>query len=172
MTSGDQALATSSASTSTSGLTPARLYRALALAETVTWTLLIIAMVLKYAAGQQWVMFPAGITHGLVFVSYAATALLVGLNQRWHPGQVVVAIATAIIPFATIPCDRSLERRGMLTGPWRTQASDDPRDQHVVDRLLRWGLRNPVLLAVIIIAAVAVVVTVLLQLGPPTQWGR
>ena len=94
-------------STSTSGLTPARLYRALALAETVTWTLLIIAMVLKYAAGQQWVMFPAGITHGLVFVSYAATALLVGLNQRWHPGQVVVAIATAITAMSAVDTNAS-----------------------------------------------------------------
>lgn len=153
-------------------LPPTRLYRIVSIAEAVTWTLLIAAMIAKYVFDVDALMFPAGLAHGFAFVSYGATALLVGLNQRWRPGQVMGAVALAIVPFATIPFDRSLERRGMLEGGWRTEASDDPRDDTALDRLLRWSLRNPLLLAGIILVAVVAVVLVLLQLGPPTEWGR
>lgn len=153
-------------------LSPERLYRIVSIAEAITWTLLIIAMVAKYVFDVDALMFPAGLAHGFAFVSYGATALLVGLNQRWRPAQVAGAVALAIVPFATIPFDRSLERRGMLEGGWRTEATDDPRDDSTLDRLLRWSLRNPVLLGVIIVVAVVAVVLVLLQLGPPTEWGK
>lgn len=152
-------------------MTPKRLYTFVALAEAVTWTLLIIGMVAKYAFDFDALMFGFGLAHGTVFVAYAATALLVGLNQRWRARQVIGAVAAAVVPYATIPLDRALERRGMLEGDWRTVAGDDPRDSSAVDRALRWGLRNPLLLAVLILAGTALVVTVLLQLGPPSEWG-
>lgn len=153
-------------------LSPKRLYRIVSIAEACTWTLLIIGMVAKYAFDFDALIFPFGLTHGVVFVAYAATALIVGLNQRWRANQVAGAVALAIVPYATIPFDRSLERREMLEGEWRTESSDDPRDQGAIDRLLRWGLRNPLLLAAIVVIAVAAIVSVLLMLGPPTEWGR
>lgn len=153
-------------------LSPKRLYGIVSIAEAITWTLLISAMIAKYVFDVDALMFPAGLAHGFAFVSYAAAALLVGLNQRWRPGQVAGAVALAIVPFATIPFDRSLERRGMLEGAWRTEATDDPRDAGAIDRLLRWSLRNPLLLAAIIVIVVVAVVLVLLQLGPPTEWGN
>ena len=153
------------------GLVPKRLYRIVSIAEAVTWTLLILGMVAKYGFDADQLIFGFGLAHGTAFVAYAATALLVGLNQRWRTAQVVAAIAAAVVPYATIPLDRAIERRGMLEGDWRSQATDDPRDDSVIDRALRWSLRNPVPLAAAIILAVAVIVTVLLQLGPPSEWG-
>lgn len=156
----------------TGSLTPRRLYRILAVAETVTWTMLILGMIGKYVLELgDWPVRVGGTTHGIVFVSYAFTAGLVGVNQRWTPVQVIGAVATAVVPYATIPFDHSLERRGMLEGPWRRQKTDDPRDTSWVNRLLRLVLAHPVLLAVGMVVAVAVVVSVLLALGPPTEWG-
>lgn len=151
---------------------PKRLYRLVSIAEAVTWTLLIIGMIAKYAIGFEALVFPFGLAHGVAFLSYGATALLVGVNQRWRVKQVCAALLTTLIPYATVPFDRWLERRGMLDGAWRLEASDDPRDRSVIDRLVRWGLRNPLLLLLVVAVAVAVIVTVLLQLGPPTEWGR
>lgn len=161
----------STPSTAASPLTPRRLYGILAVAETVTWTLLIIGMVLKYIVQLgDWPVRVGGLTHGIVFVSYAFTAGLVGVNQSWRARQIVAAVATAVVPYATIPFDRWLEHRGMLVGDWRREATDDPRDQTRLSAVLRLFLRHPIVLSIGLIVAVFVVVSVLLWLGPPTQW--
>lgn len=153
-------------------MTPRLLYRILSIAEAVTWTLLISALIARYGFGLDQFVFPAGLTHGFIFVSYAATALIVGLNQRWPIRRIAFAVLTAIVPFATVPFDRWLDRHNHVDGPWRREATDDPRDATLIDRLLRWFLRHPWLLLMGAAAAITVVVAVLLTLGPPTQWGR
>ena len=159
--------------TSTSDLTPRRLYRILAVAETVTWTLLILGMIGKYILELgDWPVRVGGMTHGIVFVGYAFTAGLVGVNQRWRPLQIVAAVATAVVPYATIPFDRSLEKRGMLTGDWRREKTEDPRDATVTSALLRFFLARPILLSAVMVVAVFAVVSGLLYLGPPTEWGN
>ena len=152
-------------------ITPRRFYRVVAIAEAVTWTLLITGMLLKYVvqAGSLGVLI-GGSLHGLVFVTYAGTAILVGVNQRWSMKLIIGAVVTAIVPYATIPFDRWLERRGLLGGDWRTTATDDPRDNSWVNRLLRWMLNHPVTLVTIFVIAVLAIVTVLLVLGPPGGW--
>ncbi|WP_228760159.1 DUF3817 domain-containing protein [Pseudactinotalea sp. HY158] len=152
-------------------LSPRRLYRILAVAETITWTLLIAGMILKYLLHVgDWPVRVFGLTHGVVFVAYALTALLVGVNQFWPLRQIVAAVATAIVPYATIPFDRSLERRGLLTGGWRVTATDDPRDHTRTSAALRFFLRHPFTLGLAMVVAVVAIVGILLTLGPPTQW--
>ncbi len=147
---------------------PAQLYRGVALAEAVTWTILITVMVLKYGFGiEGWYTFGGGLVHGFVFIAYAATGIIVGLNQRWPLGLIAFGIVTAIVPYATVPFDRWLERRARLEGGWRTAASDDPRDQRWIDRMLRWFLARPALLLGVAVTAVTLVVAVLLVIGPP-----
>lgn len=153
-------------------MTPRLLYRILSIAEAITWTLLIAALIARYGFGLDQFVFPAGFTHGFVFLSYGAAAVIVGLNQRWPLRRIAFAVLTAIIPFATIPFDRWLERRNHLDGPWRREATDDPRDAGVIDRMLRWFLRYPWLLIGGAVVAIVTVFTVLLTLGPPTEWGR
>ena len=130
-------------------------------------------MILKYVVEVgDWPVRVFGLTHGIVFVSYAVTAGLVGVNQSWKTRQLAAAVATAVVPFATIPFDRWLERRGMLDGEWRREATDDPRDQTRLSAVLRLFLRHPVVLSIGLVVAVFAVVSVLLWLGPPTQWFR
>lgn len=156
--------------TQKTNLTPKRLYGIFATAEMFTWALLIIGMVAKYIFDFDALVFPFGLTHGTVFVAYAVTAGVVGLNQRWKFGLVVGAVALAIVPFATLPFDRWLAKRGKLEGEWRLEATDDPRDNTIIDRMLRFALRHPIATLLVLAVVVAAVVTVLLQLGPPTEW--
>lgn len=154
----------------TDRISPAAFYRFVAIAEAVTWTLLIAGMVLKYGFDLPIAVLIGGSIHGLVFITYALAAGLIGVNQRWSTKLVVAAVATAIVPYATIPFDRYLERRDLLAGPWQRTAGDDPRDQSAVNRLLRFFLARPVTLAATFVIAVAVIMTTMLIIGPPGGW--
>lgn len=156
-----------------SGLTPRLFYRTVAIAEAITWTFLITGMIMKYAFDMGTLpVLIGGSIHGFVFITYALTAVLVGVNQRWVIGQIAFAVFTAIIPFATIPFDIWLDRRGKLDGIWRRMATDDPRDHTWVSRLLRWFLNHPVLLGSLFVVGIVVIMTTMLIIGPPGGWNR
>ena len=87
-------------------MSPKRLYRVFAVAETITWTLLIAGMILKYGFGVDMRGHVGGGIHGFVFLAYAVVAVLVGVNQRWNFGRIAFAVLTAIVPYATIPFER------------------------------------------------------------------
>lgn len=159
-----------SATSTTSSVGPKRVYRFLAIAEAITWTLLIVAMIAKYGFQLDALVPIAGPIHGFVFLAYGAMQLVVGRNQRWPVRTVLLGILTAVIPYASVPWERRLERRGALEGRWRTEATDDPRDATAVDRAFRWGVSHPILLVVVALALVAVAFAGLLNAGPPSEW--
>lgn len=146
---------------------PSRLFRVLAIAEAITWTLLISAMIARALGAPGIVVTIGGGIHGFVFLAYGATAILVALNNRWHLGTAAVAIVSAVIPYATIPAEIWLHRTGRLEGEWRLEQSDDPRDARWYDRLMRWFLRRPWILGGLIAIAVVGLYVVLLIAGPP-----
>lgn len=149
-------------------MSPRSLYRSFATAEAITWTLLIAAMILKYGfnAGKLPVTI-AGSIHGVIFVGYILCAILVGTNQRWSPAKILTAMATSVIPYVTIPFDRHLEKTGRLDGDWRKEATSDPRDQSFHNKVLRALINRPMLLIPGFIVLVAIIVAVLLFVGPP-----
>ncbi|WP_173921427.1 DUF3817 domain-containing protein [Agromyces sp. Marseille-P2726] len=148
-------------------MSPKRLFRILAFAEAVTWTILITALVLRYAAGLDAAVLVGGSIHGFVFLAYAFQAVLVGVNQRWSIGLMAFAVLTAVVPYATIPFELWLIRRGRLEGGWRHEAGDHPADGTWVNRMLRWFLARPVLLTVVAAVGIAAVFAALLVIGPP-----
>lgn len=159
--------------TRSNGVTPRSFYRAIAVAESITWTLLIIGMLLKYVAGLGSLpVLIGGSIHGFVFITYALSAVLIGVNQRWSIPRIVFAVVTAIVPYATIPFDIWLDRRGQLEGDWHRDATDDPRDQTWVRRLLRWFIAHPAVLIAVFVAGVIVIMTALLLVGPPGGWSN
>ena len=146
---------------------PLTLFRTLAIAEAVSWTILIAALIIRAVAGLDIAVSIGGAIHGFVFLSYGATAILVALNQRWRVWPTVVAVVSAVIPYATIPTEIWLNRSGRLTGAWRLEETDDPRDRTVLDRMLRFFLRRPWVLALLLGAAIVVLYVALLLVGPP-----
>jgi integral membrane protein len=149
-------------------VSPRLLYRALAFAEAVTWTLLIVGLLMKYVwdAGDLGVRV-GGTIHGFVFLAYAMTAVLVGVNQRWRIPLIGLGVVTAIVPYATIPFDLWADRTGRLNGPWRRTPTDDPRDRSWVNVTLRWLLNRPVTLGVLFVIALGGIFSTLLVIGPP-----
>lgn len=150
---------------------PKQLFLLFAKGEAVTWTLLISALIIR-ATGDPipHVVTIAGSIHGAVFLGYAVTALLVGINQRWSFGRLATAVGLAIVPFATIPFERKLIRTSALEGTWRTAKSEDPRDDFFIDAIFRWFIARPIVLLALLLVAVPAVFAFLLFLGPPTQW--
>ncbi|WP_407643572.1 DUF3817 domain-containing protein [Agromyces kandeliae] len=149
------------------GLTPKRLFRMLAIAEAITWTVLITALIMRATLGLDWAVLVGGSIHGFVFLAYAFTAALVGVNQRWPFGLIVLGVAFAIVPYATIPFEVWLLRRDKLDGPWRREATDHPADGNVINRMLHWFLARPLLLTVAAVLGIAALFVVLLLIGPP-----
>lgn len=146
---------------------PLNLFRVLAVAEAISWTLLIAGLIVRATTDLAIAVTVGGGIHGFVFLSYGATAVLVAKNQRWGAWPATVAIASAIIPYATIPTELWLHRSGRLEGAWRLETTEDPRDAAWHDRLMRALLRRPWILAVLIAGAVVLIFVVLLILGPP-----
>lgn len=146
---------------------PLTLFRTLAIAEAISWTLLIAGLILRATADLSIAVTIGGGIHGFVFLAYGATAVLVAMNQRWGAWPTIVAIASAVIPYATIPTELWLHRSGRLEGQWRLDATDDPRDATWYDRLMRWFLRRPWVLGLLIAAAVVLLYVLLLTVGPP-----
>lgn len=147
--------------------TPAKLFRVLAIAEAITWTLLISALIARATGLPPVLVTIAGAIHGFVFLSYGATAVLLAFHQRWGAGVAILAIASAIVPYATIPTEIWLHRSGRLVGDWRLTQTDDPRDAAWYDRTMRWFLHRPWVLALLILVAVIALFSVLLLIGPP-----
>jgi integral membrane protein len=149
------------------GMTPRSLFRVLAVAELVTWTMLLVGMVLKYGAGLgDLPVRIGGSVHGFVFLAYLVVATAVAVNQRWSFGATLLGWASAIVPYTTLPFEVGVARRGMLDGPWRRSASEGRRPGPL-DRLLFRVVAHPFVAALVGVVLVALVFVVLLTIGPP-----
>ena len=149
-------------------MSPKSLFTLFARAEMVTWALLISALVVRATVPDLAIAVTiSGGIHGFVFLGYGITAALVGVNQRWGLGRILAGISLAIVPFATYPFERVVERRALLEGDWRREASDHAGDHGWFDRLFRWFIKRPILLLVTLVATAVIMFTVLLVIGPP-----
>jgi integral membrane protein len=145
-------------------MTPLKVFRFVAIAEAVTWALLLTGMVLKYTDVTDLGVRVFGMVHGVVFIAYCLTTVLVAVDQRWSRTRSVLTLLASVPPFFTILADRSAERAGALGGTWRlTTTAAESR----LDRLVSWLLRNPVRGALAGLVAVAALTGVALLVGPP-----
>ena len=148
-------------------MSPLQLFRRLAVAEAVTWALLLVGMFLKYVTETTEVGVSVfGMVHGVVFIAYCLTAVFVTVNQRWSLGTAVLALASAVPPFMTVWFDRRAERRGQLDGSWRL-APGGEQPSGVPERVQAWMLARPVAAAGAAVLAVGALTVVALLVGPP-----
>jgi integral membrane protein len=145
-------------------VSPSTLFRRVAVAEAVTWALLLTGMVLKYSGVTEVGVRIFGMVHGVVFIAYGLTTVLVAVDQRWTARRTLLGLVSAVPPFMTVWFDRYAERRGALAPHWRL-ATGEPR--HVLDRAVAWLLRNPLRGALAGLVAVLALTGVALLAGPP-----
>lgn len=146
-------------------VTPRRLFRTFAMAEMFTWAGLITALILRGFDITNIVPIAGGI-HGFVFLCYSTTTVFVWVNQKWRFALGISGLLLAIVPFATVPFELSVDRRGLLNGGWRLgPGGETPRG--FVEHVQAWVLRHLVLSVVLLILFVTMLFVTLLWLGPP-----
>lgn len=147
-------------------MSPRALFRTFATAEAFTWAGLIAALILRATGVTDAVVPVAGGLHGFVFLTYCVVTVFTWVNQRWRASTGILGLVLAVVPFATVPFEIVLDRRGLLTGPWRLRpGGEDPSG--FVEHAQAWVLRRPWSSVGILVLAVAIVFVVLLWLGPP-----
>lgn len=149
-------------------MSPKKLYASLATAEMVTWALLLFGMALKYTGVTPLVTRFAGGLHGFTFLCFGAVTILLWINNRWPASRGVLGLLSTVIPFCTVPFERSVDKAGLIDGPWRFR---DPSElpHGFFETVLAFIVRKPWLSTVLILVLVTALFVVLLILGPPYQ---
>ncbi|TYT23789.1 DUF3817 domain-containing protein [Luteimonas viscosa] len=98
-------------------LSPAgKAFAAVALIEAATWAGLLLGMFLKYVTATTdlgvWLF---GRLHGAAFMLYVGVSVVAGLRLRWPLWALLVALAAAVPPLATLPVEYWFRRRGLLS---------------------------------------------------------
>ncbi|OBK76847.1 DUF3817 domain-containing protein [Mycobacterium sp. 1274761.0] len=91
-------------------------FRAIALAEAVSWVGLLTGMYLKYLGTPRTEIGVKvfGMAHGLVFVAFALAGLLVGIAMRWRARTWLLAMLAAVAPLASVIFLIWADRTGQL----------------------------------------------------------
>ncbi|PKH37764.1 integral membrane protein [Nocardioides alpinus] len=145
--------------------TPRTLYRTAAVAEAITWALLLTGMFLKYVTETTELGVQVfGMVHGVVFIAYCLATVLLAVDQRWPLGRLALGLVAAVPPFATVPFERYAERSGLLGDEWRLR-SEAPRG--AIEKVTAWLLRRPAQGLLVAVVAVAGLTGVALVVGPP-----
>jgi integral membrane protein len=146
-------------------VSPRTLFRSFAVAEMFTWAGLIAALILRAFDAVNLVPIAGGI-HGFAFLCYSATTVFVWVNQRWRLPVGLTGLMLAIVPFATVPFEIVVDRKGLLNGGWRlAPGGESPRG--FVEHVQAWVLRHVVLSVVLLVLLVTALFIALLWLGPP-----
>ena len=145
--------------------TPHQLFGFFAAAEMVTWAGLIAAIISRAIGLADFVSLAGGL-HGFIFLSYATVTVFVWVNQKWKPALGIMGVLLAIVPFATVPYEIFLKKRGLLDGGWRL-APGGQAPRTLVEKVQAWVLRNPLLAIILLLAFVVALYLTLLWLGPP-----
>ncbi len=148
-------------------MSPTRLFRTVAIAEAITWTGLLVGMFLKYVTETTEVGVRVfGMAHGVVFVAYVVTTVVVWVDRRWSAGRGLLTLVAAVPPLATLPLEWWAVRKGWLSDTWRLPAG---KGTSLPDRLVAWLLTNPLRGLAVGLVAVAALTGLALVVGPPTS---
>lgn len=150
-------------------MTPRLLFRRLAAAEAVTWSLLLVGMFLKYVTETtDRAVSVFGMLHGVVFVAFGVTTLVVAIDQRWGLARTLLGLASAVPPLATLPFERYADRRGLLGDTWRLRAQGPGAITPTgLERPVAWLVRHPARGLLTGLAAVVALTGAALVAGPP-----
>ena len=86
------------------------IFRKLSLIEGISLlVLLFIAMPAKYSFGYLDMIYPVGMTHGILWSAYVIGSLVLSHKQNWSIGFWLLVLFASIIPFACFLLDKKLK---------------------------------------------------------------
>lgn len=146
-------------------MSPKRLFRVVAVAEAITWALLLSGMFLKYVTETTELgVRIGGMLHGVVFVAYCLATVVVSVDQRWPGRRTVLGLLSAVPPFLTVWFDLAGERRGWFADAWRLRA--EPA-RGAFEKATAWLVGKPLQGLAAGVVAVAALTGLALVVGPP-----
>jgi integral membrane protein len=91
-------------------------FRIIAFAEAVSWVGLLVGMYFKYLGSPRTEIGVKvfGMTHGLIFIAFIVTGLLVGLAAKWPPRTWLLGLLASVVPLASVMFLIWAERGGKL----------------------------------------------------------
>jgi integral membrane protein len=91
-------------------------FRPIAFAEAVSWVGLLVGMYFKYLGTPRTEVGVKvfGMAHGLIFIAFVVTALLVGITAKWRARTWFLALLASIVPLASVIFLIWADRTGLL----------------------------------------------------------
>ena len=81
-----------------------KLFKFTAISEGVSYLLLFANMLLikpSNLALYKTLLFPIGMTHGVLFIGYILLAILIKKRQNWNLLNLAIVLLASLLPFAT-----------------------------------------------------------------------
>lgn len=148
---------------------PLTVFRRVAVAEAITWALLLLGMVLKYVTHTTDLGVRIfGMLHGVVFITYVVTTTLVWIDQRWTARRGFGALAASIPPFVTYLVERRATRDAWIGASWRLR-EPSATIRSLPERAAHWVLIAPLRGLVAALIAIAALTGIALLVGPPAS---
>ncbi len=82
--------------------------RVVAIAEAVSFLVLLTATIVKRTGGTEAGVKVMGPVHGLLFVTYVLLVILVASDEKWRLGRTLLTLLCAVLPFGGFVADRKL----------------------------------------------------------------
>lgn len=148
-----------------------KFYTAISIAEALTWSGLIAAMIAKYVfmAGDLPVRM-AGSLHGFVFLMFVTITLITAVNNKWAAKNTLLGLFSSIIPFATLAFDAYAKKNNLLRDDW-VMLREGYVASNSREKIVYFMVKNPIASILLSLIFISLLFGFLLWLGPPTQWG-
>lgn len=81
-----------------------KLFKFIAIAEGISYLVLFFNMlVIKRLNPELYktLLFPIGMAHGMLFISYVVLAFIIWKNQQWNIKEIVIVQVASLLPFGT-----------------------------------------------------------------------
>lgn len=85
-----------------------KIFRIAALLEGISYLALFSNMLFvkpNFPSAYKSILYPLGMTHGVLFMAYIILAIVVGSKLKWNLKTMVVVLLGSIIPFGTFYVD-------------------------------------------------------------------
>jgi integral membrane protein len=81
-----------------------KLFKIIAVLEGISYLVLFANMLIlkpNYMKLYKILLYPIGMTHGVLFVAYCVLAVLLKYSLKWTYGKLSIILAASLLPFAT-----------------------------------------------------------------------
>ena len=90
-----------------------KLFKFIAIAEGISYLVLFFNMlVIKRLNPELYktLLFPIGMAHGVLFISYVVLAFIIWKNQRWNIKEIIIVQVASLLPFGTFYIEKKYIR--------------------------------------------------------------